>query len=212
MRRWLIIFIVFIAFVGSTLVAYVFSKDVYEADSVLIVSSQKNATSKEELTYAEYTLNVQLVNSYRVLCKTERVLAQVLQKGNLPLTLSALADKISVNAVNDTEIISITVEDQDPMMAAKIANVVAEVFVKEIPNIMQMDNVQIIDSASVPTAPMKPNRPMMVIIALILGVLLGLGVAILLDYFDTTVKTPEQLEKLLDAPVLGNVPLIEYKE
>lgn len=66
-------------------------------------------------------------------------------------------------------------------------------------------NVEIVDVATVPGAPIKPNRPMNMILGILIGLGLGFGVAILLRYLDTTIRSPEDVEKL-GIPVLAFIP------
>jgi capsular polysaccharide biosynthesis protein len=207
-RKWwvLIVVITTASIVGAALVSLYVLQNVYEAKAVMIISSPLNKQEQNQLTLSDYDLNIKLVNSYRVICKTDRILSQVLSETGLVLTVQDLSDKISVTAQNDTEIINIAVQDTDPRIAALLANAVASVFVKEIPQIMRMDNVQIIDKALAPQAPVKPNRKMIVVIAALLGLLLSMGLALLIDYFDISVKTSDQLAKLMEAPLLGTIP------
>lgn len=183
--------------------------DVYKASATIIVSSQKGKDdSSAAMTYNDYTLNIKLVNSYQVLCKTDRVLSQVIKETGIPLKVDQLSNKITVEAQKDTEIISISVEDKDPEIARKISNSLADVFQREVISIMKMDNVQVIDYAELPDAPVWPNRMQNLVLALLVGFALGVGVALLIDYLDTTVKSTEQVEELLGVPVLGVIPHI----
>lgn len=68
-----------------------------------------------------------------------------------------------------------------------------------------MGNVDIVDRAKVPGLPVKPNRPMNMILGILVGLGLGFGVAILLRYMDTTIRSPEDVEKL-GIPVLTFIP------
>lgn len=204
-KHWILITsVACIAIIGSASISYLILDNVYEADAVMIISSPED--SQKQFTLSDYNLNTSLVNSYRSLLKTDRILSQVLKSINLPINVNELSNKINVTSDNDTELIKIAVEDTDPATAAKIANAVATVFIKEIPQIMKMDNVQLIDNAVPPQTPTKPNRKMIIAISMLLGFLLGFGIAFLIDYLDVSIKTSEQLEKILEVPILGIIP------
>lgn len=209
-RLVLVAIIVISAGVLSGVYSWFFMKDIYQASSTIIVSSQKNKqdSNTAAMTYSDYTLNVQLVNSYQVLCKSDRVLNQVLKETGLPLDIKTLGDKITVESQKNTEIFSISVEDKDPTVAQKISNSLADVFQREVISIMKMDNVQVIDYAELPQTPIKPNRIQNLLLALLVGLALGIGIAFLIDFFDTTVKSTEQVEEILSVPVLGVIPHI----
>ena len=206
-KRWvlLLLFTVLSISAAST-VSITILQNVYESTTVMIIGLPGGKTGQSPLTLSDYNLNLQLVNSYRVLCKTSRILNQVLAETGCMLTTEELSKKIKVTAQNDTEIISIAVQDGDPNVAAKLANAVATVFEKEIPQIMQMDNVQIIDNAVASGIPVGPSRMMIIAISGLLGFLLGFGVAFLSEYFNVSIKNTEQLVEILGVPVLGSVP------
>lgn len=183
--------------------------DVYQASSTVIVSNQKTTTDAGQLTYSDYTLNVQLVESYSVLCKTNRVLDQVITELGLPVTTAQLSDKVSVTAAGDTEIIHILVKDEDPAVAQNITNTLTRIFQSEVKEIMKMDNVQIIDEAPLPRVPVEPNRVRNVILGALIGLVIGVGLAFLLEYLDRSVKTEEQVTAILGVPVLGSIPRLD---
>lgn len=75
-----------------------------------------------------------------------------------------------------------------------------------ISEVMQPTDVQVIDIAVAPLKPISPNKKLNVVIGGILGLVIGLGAAFILEYMNNTVKTVEDVKKYLDLPVLGNIP------
>lgn len=71
---------------------------------------------------------------------------------------------------------------------------------------MQTADVHVVDSAVLPTAPVKPRIKLNIAIGAVLGVFLGIGLAFLLEFVDNTLKTKEDAERLLELPVLGQIP------
>ncbi len=69
-------------------------------------------------------------------------------------------------------------------------------------------NVQIVERASVPSYPINAGRSRRVTLSLMIGLLLGIGLAFVFENLDDTVKTPEDLKERLQAPLLGFVPAI----
>lgn len=202
--------IVLCAIVGGVLsgvYSWRYLDNVYQTSSIVMVSNSKDSSDvTEQMTSSEYNFNVQLVNSYSALCRTNRVLDQVIDTLDLPMTANQLSSLISVASVNDTEIIYISVRSGDPLLAQNICNTMTEVFQKEVINIMKMDNVQIIDNAPLMLAPISPNRERNVLIGVMLGIVLGAALGFALELLDNTVKTDEQIQELLGVPVLGTVP------
>ena len=130
----------------------------------------------------------------------------MIEKLTLDMNTESLRDKVKINSVSDTEIIRITVEDQDPNFAAELANSIAVVFMGEIGSIMKMDNVQFIDMAQVPQNPIKPRPAMNIAISAVLGIMVSVFIIFLVEYFDNTIKTPEEIENSFGLPVLGSIP------
>jgi capsular polysaccharide biosynthesis protein len=74
---------------------------------------------------------------------------------------------------------------------------------------MKVENVVVVDHAQVPESPIKPRKTMNVAIAFVLGAMAAVGLIFLLEYLDTSIKTPEDVTTHLGLPVLGVIPLIE---
>ena len=208
-RIALVLLVPILAAVASGLFSWFLLDDVYQASSTVIVSNQKTTVDANQLTASDYNLNIQLVNSYRVICKTNRVLDQVIAELSLPMTTSQLSNKVSVTAAGDTEIIHIQVMDKDPVLAQSITNTMTRIFQSEVKEIMKMDNVQIIDEAPLPQIPAEPNRVRNVILGALIGLVMGIGLAFLLEYLDRSVKTEEQVTAILGVPVLGSIPRLD---
>ena len=76
---------------------------------------------------------------------------------------------------------------------------------------LETNNVSVIEEATPPRIPIRPRKSMNLIISLVVGVLIGVGTALTLEYFDTTVKTPDDVERYLGLPVIGIVPQFAVK-
>jgi len=66
--------------------------------------------------------------------------------------------------------------------------------------------VSVIEDASVPRTPVRPRKTINLAISVLVGLVVGVGVALVIEYFDTTVKTPDDVERYLGLPVIGIVP------
>jgi len=209
-RLPLIVLFACLAGIASAVYSWQYLDNIYQTSSTVMVSKSKEVSvSTEQMTASEYNFNVQLVNSYSVLCRTNRVLDQVIAALDLPMTANQLGSMISVASVNDTEIIYISVTSGDPILAQNICNTMTSVFQKEVINIMKMDNVQIIDKAPLSLYPIGPNRERNVLVGVMLGMILGAALGFALELLDRTVKTDEQIQEILGVPVLGTMPRIK---
>ena len=211
-RAKLITAITLLSVIASAIISYFILTPIYSASTQLLVNQSKN----EDSVYStnEVQTNLQLINTYNVIIKSNAILELVKEEMNLDLSISELNSKISVASEQDSQVVNITVEDESAKKAADIANKTAEVFQREIVDIMNIDNVTILSKASIgesPT-PIKPQPLMNIAIALVVGLMLGVGLAFLLEYLDHTIKSEQDIEKLLGMPVLGVITVIDFKE
>jgi capsular exopolysaccharide synthesis family protein len=71
-----------------------------------------------------------------------------------------------------------------------------------------MGSLRILDRALAPDGPIRPNKRLNIIVALILGMSIGVGLTFVLDSLDTSIRTAEELERATDVPVIGLIPSI----
>src|SRR5699024_3581779 len=100
---------------------------------------------------------------------------------------------------------TVTVKDPDAQQATSIANTTVKVFQDRIPDLMNVDNVNILSAAEteVDQSAVEPRPKLNIAIAIVLGAMVGVGVAFLLEYFDTTIRTEKDVEQKLDIPIIG---------
>jgi capsular polysaccharide biosynthesis protein len=130
------------------------------------------------------------------------------------MTTEELNESLTVQSEKNSQVVTISVEDPNPHRAAEIANKTAATFKSEIKGIMNVDNVSVLAKAVVleNQSPVKPQPLLNIAIAIVVGVMLGVGVAFLLEYLDNTLKTEQDIEQSLGLPVLGAIPMIKDTE
>lgn len=180
----------------------------YKSDvNVIIVNKELQATSLQ----SDLAANQKLAATYRELVESRRILNQVIDNLQLNYTIGELQNMISVENVNETEIIKITVSSADAKEAKKIANETAEIFQDEVKDIYNLENVSIVDNAVLAKAPYNINIVKESVIYIALGMVLSCGVIFVIYYFDNTIKSIDQVEKRLGVPVIGTVPSVGKK-
>lgn len=206
-----IIFISIILFLIGGLCYTLFIKvPMYSSDVTVILASKENKQSS--VLQNEIIANQKLAATYRELVGSRRVLKQVITNLDLNYSVNALKQMISVENVNDTEIIKIKVSSKDAKEAKKIANETAEIFQKEIIKIYNLENISIIDKAETSEVPYNVNIIKDIIIYIVLGLFISCSLIFIVYYFDNSVKSVEQVEKHLGIPVIGTVPKVGRKE
>lgn len=209
LKRALYIFITVIACLVIGLTYTIFLKEPkYKSDvNVIIVNKDKQTTSLQ----SDLAANQKLAATYRELVGSRIILNQVIDNLDLNYSIGQLQQMISVENVNDTEIIKITVSSSEPKEAKVIANETAKIFQDEVKDIYNLENVSIVDKALLAKEPYNINIVKESVIYIALGMVLSCGVIFVIYYFDNTIKSIDQVEKRLGVPVIGTVPSVRKK-
>ena len=212
-KRAQIILLIAIFLVIGFIYSYVFLTPEYQSVTSILLAKSNTTTSDgttPAMTTSEITMNQQLVSTYSALVTSESVINQVISNLKIDKTVADLENNIKVTAQDDTEIIQIAVVDQDPEMARKIANEVANVFINKIAKeYYNMDNVYVVDEAKTPEVPYNINHIKDLIIFAGIGFVIACVYVIVAYMLDTTVKSKEDLEKKLGLTVLTEMPIYE---
>lgn len=207
------IWIVFITFGLLVMFSVVNTKFIkvplYNSSTTIVLTINNENELNTSITQNDITINQKLVATYRQIIKSRRVLDKVIENLELDMEASTLSKKVSVTNETDTELLKITVSDEDPELAAMIADEIAKVFSEDIVDIYNIKNVSIIDKALESDIPYNIKLVKDAIIFGMLGIILGLGIIFIMFYFDTTIKNSEEIEEKLGLPVLGVVPAID---
>ncbi|WP_214714336.1 Wzz/FepE/Etk N-terminal domain-containing protein [Exiguobacterium sp. s151] len=206
--KWLIASLAIIAALIAFLVSSFVVSPTYEASTQVLVAPKQGENMP--LDNSQIQSSVTLVNTYRVIIQSPAILEQVQENVvGAPDNISGL---ITVNSEQNSQVINIKVQHTNPVLATDIANEISDVFSKEVPELMSVDNVKVLSNASVPMFPVKPNILLNTAIATVLGLMLGVAIAFLKVVLDRRIKTEQDVENILELPVLGSIPVIDKVE
>ena len=206
-RKLLIIIMTVLCTVAGGAYSMFLITPMYQSETTMMVNGAKNMTDiASSLDIGSINLSQKLVVTYGEIVKSRIVLEQTIDSLNLDMTYEQLLRKTTAQQVGGTEILKIAVQDEDPRQAARIANKISDVFVKEVMRILKVNNVETIDKAIPIEKPVNVKTALNTAIAMILGLMMGVFTAFVLEYMDNTIKTENDVQKHLDLPVLGLIP------
>jgi capsular polysaccharide biosynthesis protein len=215
-RRWLVLGAAIVVAVAlATMLTP--RTSLYQADATIYVGTRTfdlGATSND-ISY-ERTLGLdRLISTFAIMIDSQAVAEQAdLAVGRSPATIVA---ETTVTQIADTQLLRISVRDVDPAVARTIANGLADTFIGavqqfeppgataregEVPRLP----ASVFERARLPTTPLPTGLLVNVLLSMVLGAAVGVGVVVLLDYLDTTLRSPADIETKLDLPVLGVIP------
>ena len=207
LKKYLVpmIVVALIATGGSIFYNLAIKTPMYKTSTTVVLAQQTSDKTTSSVTLNDISINQKLVATYTEIVKSKLVLEQVIDDLKLDTTAEKLAKHVTVTAIEDTEILKITVEDGNRIAAAQIANKIADVFTKEIVNIYQLNNVSVIDVAQVNDKQSNNTTVRDAAIAMLLSVFGVSAIAFIIYYFDDSIKYSEDLEKKIGLPIAGKI-------
>ena len=189
-----------------------FVTPMYTSSTTLVLATSENSSSQSSntITATDITLNSKLVSTYSELVKSKNVIRRVISNLGIDINEVSLKKNITVSSVKDTELIEISVTNENSTNSSKIANEIAKVFTEKVKEIYNINNVQIVDKAEVSTEPSNINHTKDIIIFASFGLIIAIIYVIVANMLDTTVKTAEDIEETYSIPVLATIPMIKH--
>ncbi len=208
------IIIVFLLIIFTT-VGYIYSykyivPEYKSTETLLLIPNKVNES--ETITNSDLTMNSGLISTYSNIAKNTKVLKKVIKNLELNMTEEQLLDKMEINIVKDTHIIKISVSDKDPRLARNITKELSKVFLKEIKDIYNLNNIGIVDEAQLPNNPYNINHIKDTAIFLALGIMISFGYILTIYILDNTIKKEDDIEKYIKIKALGNIPINQNKK
>lgn len=174
--------------------------------------SESNISSNEAITQSDVTLNSKLVSTYSEIIRSKTIAKTVIQSLGLDMSVSEFISNVSVSSKADTELIIVTVSNENGKLAADIANSLAEVFRDKVNDIYKIDNLSVIDIAEPTDTPYNIGTVKNIALFAIVGLVISCAIVFVIVYFDDTVKDEKDIENLLNIPVIASIPKLETDE
>lgn len=173
----------------------------------MIVNTRQDTTSN--VTSDQINSATKLVSTYSIIIKSDTVLQQVIDNLGLSLTYQQLASRVTVSAVDDTQVMKITVRSDNPEWARQVCEQITVVSPDVILESVEAGSVKVISSAAVNPTPVSPNVGRNTMLGGVLGLVISVGIILLAVLLDNKIHTEDDIAKYLDLAVVGVIP--EYQ-
>ncbi|WP_026909070.1 YveK family protein [Paucisalibacillus globulus] len=210
-RTALIILLTISFIILAAILSYYVLTPTYQSTSQFIVIQQTNENI--QFNIQEIESNLELINTYKEIIKSPSILEQVANEMNLGVTLAELGKQIKVSSGENSQVITVSAVASSPEKAAELANLVVETFENTILPIMKIESVYILSNAnpSLSHEPISPRPIVNMILAAVIGLTTGIGLALSLEFLNTKVKSESDIEEQ-GIPVLGVVSNVEQRK
>jgi len=184
----------------------------YRSQAQLIVTLPQSETTNAN----DVNTNLQMINTYKDMIVSDLVINEVKDRmeseNNVKMTVGEISSAITVTQSQNSQMFSIQATNENAVRAQQIANTTSVVFQENAKDVMSVDKISIVSSAVASSTPISPNNFLNLAIGLVLGIMVGIGLAFLLELLDRTVKDDKFVTDSLGFTVLGTVPQMTAKE
>lgn len=206
-RRWrLVVATLLIVLVGAALITWRTTPQ-YQSTTQLFISTSASSSAE---AYQGNLFSSQRLSSYADLATGTELATRVASVTGSELTPGALAAKVTAQASPETVLLNISVTDPDPVVAQQLTQTYGEELVALVAELETPPGQNrpvlkgtIVDAASLPGSPISPNPTRNLGLAFVLGLLLGVGLAVVRELLDTSTKSADDVTDSLQAPILG---------
>lgn len=204
-RLWLILGVGLFVAIGGFIISKFILTPTYESTTKIYILNKSDNTT---VTYSDVQMGTQLTKDYAELINSRYVLEKViLQLSLADMEYEELLHQVSVNTPADTRIVSITVEHTNPALAMQIADCIREVAGEHIQNVMDIDAVNVVEPANMPTEKAGPSVMKWTLFGGIAGVFIVCAVILVLYLLDDSIKSSDDVEKYLGLSTLALIPV-----
>ena len=176
----------------------------YDSSALMIVNTRQDVNAN--VTSDQINSATKLVSTYSIIIKSDTVLQQVIDNLGLNLTYAKLNKRVTVAAVDDTQVMKITVQSDSPEWARQVCEQIITVAPDVIKEAVEAGSVKVISNPSLATEPVSPNIMKNTMLAAAVCFVLVIGIIVLQVLLDNKINTEEDVTKYLDMTVLGVIP------
>lgn len=179
----------------------------YEASVNMIVNTR--AEGGANITSDNIASARNMVDTYAIVIKSNRVLNAVIDKLALDMEYEDLAENVEVSSLNSTPVMEVVVTHEDPQVAGKIIEQITKIAPAKIVDAVEAGSCKVVSDVEVGEDPVSPNVLKITALLAMVGLALSAGLVILKELFRNYIEDDADVTKHLGLPVLGVIPEVE---
>lgn len=187
------------------LYSVIFVRNQYTATSSMYVLAQNDSSNSNSL-YSDLNASQMLTNDVAKLLKSDRIVGQVGSEVGIE---ELKGYSVSVTSETTSRVITLSVTGPDSQTAADIVNKMIEDVSGVAQSVMNVESVNPVDMAQAPEKPSGPNRLLYTLVAFVAGLFAAIAIVVVSDMLNTKVRGSEDLEELVDVPIIGRIPNVQ---
>lgn len=179
-------------------------KPVYKVNTKVFIG--KDESKDEKYSNNDIEMYQKLLTTYAELIKTNDLIKNTINGKNLDVTTTEVSDNLVVTPRTDTQILQISFENNNNLLAKEVLVALVDEFIKEAKLLIPNGTIRVIESAELPQYPVSPNNVKNIGFGFLGGLVVGVIISLLMEYMDDTLKTKEQIEQIMGISVIGVIP------
>ena len=180
----------------------------YRAEATMIVNTRQDQTAT--VTNDQITSAQKLVDTYSIIIRSRTVVDPIMEKLNIEADYESFVKNIIVESVNDTQVMSIQVENKDPEIALQVVQEIVDRAPGAIISTVEAGSVNVVSEPYVNSeVPVSPSKLKNTAIAAFIGLFISSGAFLLIAFLDNTFKSEEDIQKQLGLVTIGIIPTTE---
>lgn len=205
-KWWLIAVLVLVCGGGTYIYTDLFIEPMYKTDGSIYVNCETEADRVDVASTGRIESNARLARTYIDVLQARSFLTEVARDLNNKYTYAQIQGMLTIESVNETELLKITVEGKNPEDVCSIVESILQRAGEHLVTIVKAGSVEVVDTPFIPNIPFSPNKSRNALLGAVAGAVLAVGFIFLMELFDTHIKTAEEMKKKYPEPVLGEIP------
>lgn len=205
-KCWILLLLLLVFAVGARLVSIYFVEKIYQAQTTMFIGKEKGTIGNIGLSFADLQTYNQLIVDYKEIANSRLVIMATINNLKMNMDVVEFRKALSIDIIQNSRLFTVSFSSNDPVVAANVTNEMAKQLSVAVADIVNVENIRILDKALVPNKPVFPNDNLITIIAGALGLILGLFIIYLMEVFNESYSSQEDIEQELELEVLGVIP------